>query len=120
MNVLSITGDRRYGNAYICIMDSNKQILFGKLKKKNAFWSYSNASDINDDLFIEKVMLMLDIDDINKLFSLYDRGFIRKVWEDKILRQEPYYHGLNRFFAWFYFGIEHPDEFINRRKIYQH
>jgi hypothetical protein len=101
-------------------MVNSRQILFEKLKKKNAFWSFCNVNDINDDLLIEKVMLMLDIDDINYLFKIYDKGLIKQVWEDRILRQEPFYHGLNRFFAWFYFGIENPDEYLNKRKIYLH
>lgn len=54
---------------------------------------------------------MLDIDVINLLFKIYDKVFLKKVWEERILRQEPYYHGLNRFFAWFYFGIKDPDEY---------
>ena len=101
-------------------MSRNRKILIEKLRKKNAFWSYNDVKEINDDLLIEKVMLLLDIDDINKLFKIFDKGIIMKVWEDKILRQEPYYHGLNRFFAWFYFGIENPDEYINNRKCYFH
>lgn len=101
-------------------MDKDRQILFEKLKKKNTFWSSRDVNEINDDLLIEKVMLMLDLDEINILFKMYDKEFIRKVWEDNILRQEPYYHGLNRFFAWFYFGIGNPDEYIKNRKIYLH
>ena len=101
-------------------MEKSRQILFQKLRKKNAFWSYKNVNEINDDLFIEKVLLMLDIDDINLLFKIYDKEFLKKVWEKRILRQEPYFHGLNRFFAWFYFGINDPDEYIKNRKIYLH
>jgi len=101
-------------------MDVNRQILFEKLRKKNAFWSYKNVKEIEDDLLIEKVLLMLDIDDINLLFQIYNKGFLKKVWEERILRQEPCYHGLNRFFAWFYFGIKDPDKYIKKRKIYLH
>jgi len=97
-------------------MDNNKQILFNKLKTKNAFWSYNTANEISDDLLIEKVMLMLDIDDIGKLFEMYGRNFVRGVWENRILKQEPFYHDLNRFYAWFYFDIENPDEFIKKRE----
>jgi len=101
-------------------MNSDRQILFEKLRERQAFWSYRDVRDINDDLLIEKVMLLLDIEDINSLFKLFDKTLIRKVWEDKILRQEPYYHGLNRFFAWFYFSIENPDEYIENRKNHLH
>jgi len=99
-------------------MDNNKQILFKKLKAKNAFWSYNKADEISDDLLIEKVMLMLDIDDIGKLFEMYSRNLVRRVWENRLLIQEPFYHDLNRFYAWFYFDIENPDEFINKRETY--
>jgi hypothetical protein len=101
-------------------MYKSKQILFEKLRKKNAFWSYKDSNDVDDEIFIEKVMLLLDIDDINILYKIYDQEFLKEVWEDRILRQEPYYHGLNRFFAWFYFGINDPDEFIRNRKNYLH
>ena len=101
-------------------MNSDRQILFEKLRVRLAFWSYRDVRDINDDLLIEKVMLLLDIEDINSLFKLFDKTLIKKVWEDKILRQEPYYHGLNRFFAWFYFSIENPDEYIENRKNHLH
>jgi hypothetical protein len=101
-------------------MDDNKHILFKKLKAKNAFWSYKKADEISDDLLIEKVMLMLDIDDINRLFEIFGKNLVRRVWKNRILRQEPFYHDLNRFYAWFYFDIENPDEFINKRKSYLH
>lgn len=110
----------RFGNVYICNVKKSRLILIKKLKEKNAFWSYKNVTEIDDDQLIEKVLLMLDIDDINNLLKTYDKGFVKKVWEERILRQEPYYHGLNRFFAWFYFGIKDPDEYIRNRKIYLH
>jgi hypothetical protein len=99
-------------------MKGNRDILIEKLEKKNAFWSYGNIRDADDDVLIEKVMLLLDIDEIDILFKIFDRNFIRKVWEERVLNQEPMYHGLNRFYAWFYFGIEDPDEFLKNRKMY--
>ena len=98
-------------------MNYDRQILFEKIRKKNAFWSFRDDNEIDDDLLVEKVMLLLDVDEINLLFKIFDKEFIRKIWEEKILRQEPYYHGLNRFFAWFYFGIENPDEYIKNRRL---
>jgi hypothetical protein len=58
------------------------------------------------------VLLLLDLDEIDILFRLFKKDLIKRVWEENILKQEPYYHGLNRFFAWFYFSIENPDEYI--------
>lgn len=64
-------------------MEKIKQILFEKLIKRNAFWSYADVREIDDELLVEKVMLILDIDDINDLFSVFDKGFIRRVWKKK-------------------------------------
>lgn len=60
---------------------------------------------------------MPDINDINLLFKIYDKVFLKKVWEERILRQESYYPGVNRFFAWFYFAIKDPDKHIKSRKM---
>ena len=99
-------------------MNTDREILIEKIREKNAYWSFSNPDEIADENLVEKVMLMLDLDEINMLFKIFDKEFIRKVWEERILRQEPQYHGLNRFYAWFYFGIEDPDEFLENRKMY--
>lgn len=98
-------------------MKEFRAILEEKLRQKNAFWSYDNYI-IDDEILTEKVLLMLDIEEINILFKLFDKEFIRKTWEDRVLSQEPMFHGLNRFYAWFYFGIEDPDIFIKNRKRY--
>ena len=103
------------------LMKASKQgkwnLLVRKLKNEHAFWSFEDPDPglINDELLIEKVMIHLDLDDINLLFKLYRKDFIRKVWEENLVIQEPYYHGLNRFFAWFYFGIENPDEYLKNQ-----
>lgn len=100
-------------------MNKNKKILFNKLvdklKEQKAFWSYeqvSNIPDISESFLIEKVLLLLDLEEINILFKIYDKETIRKVWEQNILSQEPYYHGLNKFIAWYYFDIENEDDYI--------
>ncbi len=100
---------------------NNDQIhkrLLGKLKKHHAFWSYDAAfiKEIPDDVLIEKVLIQLDIDDIQSLFKLFPKCKIQKVWKDKILSQEPMYHGLNRLYAFMLFDIKNPDRYIREFK----
>ena len=85
---------------------NSRQVLINKLENGNVFWSYdkSNQHEISNDELIEKVLLFLDLEDIKMLFELFDSELIKKVWKHKILKQEPYYHNLNKFIAWFYFG----------------
>jgi hypothetical protein len=100
---------------------NNKQLrkrLEKKLIKENAFWSYDKSSIvvIPDDVLIEKVLLHLDIEDVQALFLLFPKKKIQKVWQDVILVQDPLYHCLNRLYAYMFFNVEHPDRYIRYYK----
>ena len=84
------------------------------LIRQSVFWSYelSSNQEIPDDLFIEKVLLHLDMDEIRDLFALFDRKKIKAVWINRILCQEPMNHAQNRLYAFLLFGIRDPDRYI--------
>ena len=66
----------------------NKQQLFNKLKQKGIFWSYSkdiSLKDIGDKIFIEYILKYGDFDDIVLAFRLYDKKFIKDVWQEKLM-----------------------------------
>ena len=46
--------------------------LIQKLNDEHRFWSWETDSicDVPDDSLIEKVLIYLDLDDINKLFQI--------------------------------------------------
>jgi hypothetical protein len=96
--------------------------LVKKLKKENAFWSYDKkiSGEISDDTLIIDVLLHLDIDDVHKLFKMYPRVKIQKVWKELMLSQEPMYHGLNRFYAFHLFNIKNPDRYLEQFKNKHH
>jgi hypothetical protein len=87
-------------------------VLLSKLQKEHAFWSYHNVDHISDEVLIANVLLHLDIEDIISLFKLFPKRTIQKVWKEKMLAQEPLYHGLNRLYAFLLFNIKHPDRYI--------
>ena len=97
-------------------MDSEQihQNLLNKLHQEHAFWSYDpmRMEEISEDVFIGNVLLYLDIDDINNLFKLYPKRKIQQIWKEKMLSQEPMYHGLNRLYAFLFFDIKNPDRYI--------
>jgi hypothetical protein len=91
-----------------------KQQLIGLLKQEQCFWSYSPDSidNISDDILIEKVLLYLDMPEIDLLFQIYSYQKIKQVWLDKLIPQLDYYYSLNRFFAWYYFKSKRPDQYV--------
>ena len=100
---------------------NNKQLrkrLEKKLIKENAFWSYDKSSIvvIPDDVLIEKVLLHLDIEDVQTLFSMFPKKEIKKVWQEVVLPREPLYHNINMLYAFMFFNIEHPDRYIRYYK----
>lgn len=97
---------------------SLRHSLCMKLIEVNAFWSYDNAAedDISDEDIIEKTLLLLDMDDISRLFELYSRKFVRKVWESRLASQGEYLHSLNMMIAQYYFNIQSPEQFLRRRE----
>jgi hypothetical protein len=89
-----------------------------KLIEENAFWSYDKSSidKIPDNEFIEMVLLYLDIEEVQSLFSLFPKKKIQKVWQEVVLTREPLYHNLNRLYAFLLFDIKHPDRYIRYYK----
>jgi len=90
--------------------------LFNKLIESKAFWSYPKVSygTIPDEILIQKVMEELDIIDINKLFSIYNKNYIRKVWKNQMVAQDPYFRSLNILLAKLFFKIKKPEEYIRK------
>ena len=93
--------------------------LVEKLLKSNAFWSYDSVTekDISDEDIIENTLIHLDMDDISRLFELYTRKFVRKVWEDRMAGQGDYLDSLNMMIAQYYFGISNPERFLRKKEI---
>ena len=95
-------------------MQELKHDLIKRLKIANAFWSYVHKSikDVPDDVLVELVMLHLDIDDIDKLFEIYPRQFVKKAWIQNVVPLGDRYYILNKFFAWYYFQMKKPGAYV--------
>ena len=93
-----------------------KKILLKKLKKRNAFWSFNAAKitvqNIPDEILIAKTLFHLDMEDINLLFRYYEVDFIKKAWREELAPQGDYMRNLNKFIAWYYFGIKNPNKYL--------
>lgn len=93
---------------------SVKPYLIEKLKQEHCLWSYDNDSihDMPDDVLIELVMLYLDIDEINMLFSIFSYKKMKRAWIENVVAQGERYYNLNYFFAWYYFHAKRPRSYV--------
>ena len=89
-----------------------------KLLKSNAFWSYSDPSEeqVDDDTLIEKTLIHLDISDINRLFELFTREQLKKVWLERLVPQGDYLFNLNVMLAQLYFDIKNPEQYLRSQE----
>ena len=89
--------------------------LTEQLIAAGGFWSYDESSvrsSITDDQLIEATLERLDLEEIDLLFQLFPMRRIKAVWRKTMVVQNDYYYSLNRFFAWYYFDIRHPDRYL--------
>jgi len=91
-----------------------KPYLIDKLKQEHCLWSYDTNSihDMPDDMLIELVMLYLDIDEINMLFSIFSYKKMKRAWIENVVAQGERYYNLNYFFAWYYFHAKRPRSYV--------
>ena len=90
------------------------EVLKQELVKRRVFWSYKNQEPdlIPDDILIEKTLTDLDIEDINKLFLLFPKGRIKKIWNEKIVINDSQFHSMNLLIALLYFKIKNPEVYL--------
>lgn len=95
-------------------MSQTSQELLRKLQTENCFWSFSENSvhDVPDDILIEKTLVYLDLPEIDTLFRIFPYKKVKKVWLEHMVPQGEYLYTLNRFLAWYYFHIKHPDQYL--------
>ncbi|MDY3978468.1 MAG: helix-turn-helix transcriptional regulator [Tidjanibacter sp.] len=95
-----------------------KNELVECLLKHNAFWSYSNisADNVSDEELIEKTFVILDLNEISRLFELYSKSYIKQVWIERMVIQGDYLFSLNVMIAMYYFGIRNPEKYLAQKE----
>lgn len=83
---------------------------------QKAFWSYGKIapSKVADGKLIEKVLIHGDDEQRGALFDLFPLDKIRRIWEKRLIIQEPRLHQLNRKLASVFFHISDPEEHISK------
>ncbi|MCD4769475.1 MAG: hypothetical protein K8R35_04845 [Bacteroidales bacterium] len=96
--------------------DHIREELIQELLRNRIFWSYKRPKpeSIHDDILIEKTLIYLDIEDINKLFYLYPESLIKKIWNEKVVILDAQYRSMNLLLASLYFNVKNPQNYLNR------
>ena len=98
-----------------------RDLLNQELIDQRVLWSYKNPEHnlIPDDILIEKTLINLDIEDINKLFLIFPKRKIREIWNNRIVINDAQFHSMNLLLALLYFKIKNPDIYL-KRCLYKH
>lgn len=97
------------------IKEQNKSYIINILISKGSFWSYNmNQSKIDDNSIIEKALLYLDFEDMEKLFVCYSKRKIKDIWKRRLLSQGDYYGKINWLLAVMFFDIKQPNKYLKR------
>ena len=98
-------------------MDKNQKIkeeLYKRLIIAHAFWSYDmkGATSISDEILIEKTIICLGHEELQILFEIFPKKFIKKVWRERLAIAGDYYKNINYMMAHIYFEIKDPDKYM--------
>jgi hypothetical protein len=91
-----------------------REHLNRELVAERAFWSYDipDSGLFPDEFIIEKTLISLDIEDINKLFLIFPKRKIKKIWNEKLIINDEQFHSMNLLFAHLYFNIKNPERYL--------
>ena len=98
-------------------METRKKII-ENLIRQNCFWSYDKDSireNIDDSLLIEHTLLYADIEDLFRLFIVFDKNKIQKVWEERIL-QDSRFIKRNHYLGNFFFNVKNVKDYIEQNR----
>jgi len=98
-------------------MDNYQEIkaeLYQKLLEAHAFWSYdiSNRKSIPDEILIEKTIVYLGHEELQMLFKIFKKKYIKKVWRERLAIAGDYYKNINYMMAHIYFEIKDPNKYM--------
>ncbi|MFZ6013296.1 MAG: hypothetical protein ACOYXT_23345 [Bacteroidota bacterium] len=81
-----------------------------------AYWSYApiDPFEISDENLIEAVLIHGNDPLKYRLFKLFSKQKIRRVWEQKLIIQDSRLHGLNRKIATEWFHLRNPEHHIQQ------
>ena len=86
-----------------------------QVQKAGGLWSYQGIPEhLDDDSIIEAALVHLDLEDMPKLFQIWSKAHIKRVWKERLVSQGRRMNILNYILAVKVFNVNHPDNYIAR------
>lgn len=90
-----------------------REIIIKQIKANGGLWSYDGIpSNLDDDKIIEEGLRHLDLEDLDELFSIWDRKHVKRIWKERILSEGKRSNVLNFLLAVFAFHIKNPEQYV--------
>ncbi|GHT72388.1 hypothetical protein AGMMS50262_00890 [Bacteroidia bacterium] len=101
--------------------DDIRNHLEKRLKQEHAFWSFEKSScqNLSDWNLIKYSLIHLDLNDINYLFQIFPKKFIKQVWLEELVPQGDFLISMNLCFALLYFGAKNPRQYVKSMETRQ-
>ena len=94
--------------------DKIKKKILRKIKENGGFWSYDGIPEnIDDDSIIENGLMFLELEDMDLLFSRWNKAKIKKVWKERLVSQNKRLNILNFILAVKVFKQNKPKKFLS-------
>ena len=93
-------------------------ILFETLKNKGIFWSYNKDityKEVGETLFVEYLLKYADFYDIALGFELFGKRSIKKIWEEKVMRDQKFIK-TNLMIARVFFNMDIESSYFKEMK----
>jgi hypothetical protein len=90
------------------------KVALARVIAPQAFWSYAkiDPSKISSESLIEAVLLYGNDPLKSRLFALFSKNLIKKVWEQRLVIQDSRLHSLNRKIASKFLNLNNPENHI--------
>ena len=91
-----------------------KEELYKKLLNTRAFWSYNmtDVASVPNEVLIEKIIICLEHEELQILFEVFPKKYIKKVWRERLAIAGNYYKHINYMMAHIYFNIKDPEKYM--------
>ncbi len=102
---------RKTQNSSMDIQKKKAEIL-NSVKKNGGLWSYQEVPKLKDDDIIEEALLHLDFEEMPKIFDIWGRAHVKRIWKERLVSQGKRLNILNTLLGVIFFNIYNIEKYL--------